>query len=328
LRNTKSIRRTLTVAGLLLLGVMAVASCGISNWKLVSMDSRIHALPFSSLFFVDSDNGLALTVAELLETSDGGKTWTKRFASDDQLFHSMQFVTQTTGFIVGLKGGAGSHNALLLRTDDSGKTWYEIALDLPTADGDRSLYSISFCNPQTGWAVGSDLVLRTTNGGRSWEVQHTNQSEGFLDVSCVSAEQAWIVGPGGLILQTRDSGKTWSRVPGGATVTLRRVKTFGNDGWIVGGLLDNGVLLRTHDRGASWERIELNATEPLRDIYINGKRGWIVGVGGKIFESTDGGETWTQQYSPTDDDLACLFFLSSHHGWAGGERKTVLLFSD
>ena len=96
----------------------------------------------------------------------------------------------------------------------------------------------------------------------------------------------------------------------------------------MGGLLENGVLLRTRDRGASWERIELNATAPLRDIYLSAKHGWIVGVGGTIFETTDGGQTWTQQSSPTEGDLACLFFLSSKRGWAGGEQKTVLSFSD
>lgn len=321
-------RGSLSVAGLALTALMAIASCGSSNWSLVSSDSRLHAMTFSSMFFADSHNGLALTVAELVATSDGGQTWTTRFASDDKMFHSMHFVTHAKGFIVGLKGKPDSYNALLLTTEDSGKTWREIALNLPKADRDRSLYSISFCNPHIGWIVLSDLVLRTIDGGQSWKVQQTTQSEGFLDVSCIDAEQASIVGLGGLILQTRDGGKNWSRVPSGTNANLSRVRTFGDAGWIVGGLLESGVLLRTRDRGASWERIEVNAKAPLRDIYLNGNRGWIVGIGGALFESTDGGESWTRQYSPTEEDLSCLFFLSSQRGWAGGKSKTVLLFSD
>ena len=312
---------------LVLLAAIGVASCAISNWRLVSSESRLHTLRFSSLFFTDSDNGLALTLSELVGTSDGGKTWNKRFASDDQLFHSMKFVTPTTGFIVGVKG-KGFKNALILRTDDSGKTWHEITPDLPKTDSESPLYSSSFCNPQVGWVVGSDLILRTTNGGQSWEVQQRKNGEGSLDVACVSAEQAWIVGPDSLILQTRDTGKSWSRVPIETTATLARVRILGNEGWIVGGGPQNGVLLRTRNQGTSWERVKVTATAPLLDIYLDGKHGWIVGVDGTIFESTDAGESWTQQHSPTADDLACLFFLSSHRGWAGGERKTVLSFSD
>lgn len=92
-----TLRDTLTVAGLILIGIIGVASCGISKWSLVSSDSRMHAMTFSSMFFADSDNGLALTVAELVATTDGGKTWTNRFAGGAMLFHSMQFVYANHG---------------------------------------------------------------------------------------------------------------------------------------------------------------------------------------------------------------------------------------
>lgn len=327
MKHVSIVLGALPLASLVLLGLMVSLACGNSRWRLVSSESHTHSPEFVSLFFADSDHGWGITPLQLLETSDGGKTWVERLGSDNKSFYSMEFVSQSTGFVVGGQRKVGHPEALILRTDDSGKTWHEITLNLPAADRNRTIYSISFCNAQTGWAVGTDLVLRTTDSGQSWQVQRSNNGEMLVGVTCLSIERAWIIGQDGLILQTRDGGKSWSRQTSGMTDNLTRVRSFGNDGWIVGGAAGKSVLLRTRDDGGSWERKELNAAEPLFDLYINGTQGWIVGGGGTILESSDGGQTWTRQEGPTNNDLTCLFFLSSRRGWAGGDKRTVLLLS-
>lgn len=328
MKDARNVCGVLSFASLILLIMTSSLSCDGSRWILVSTERHTHSFEFISLFFADSDHGWAITPLQLVETSDGGKTWIERLVREDKTFYSMEFSTRLTGFIGGGETKAGYREPFILRTEDSGKTWHETALDLPAANGNRAIYSISFCNPQVGWAVGSDLVLRTTNSGQSWEVQRTNNDEMLLGVSCLSIEQAWIVGEDGLILQTRDSGKSWGRQASGTTDNLARVRFFGSEGWIVGGVAGSGVLLQTGDSGASWQRKELNSPEPLFDIYISGRQGWIVGAAGTIFESSDGGQSWRRQESPTSNDLTCLFFLSPRRGWAAGDKRTVLLFSD
>lgn len=328
MKDVRNVYGALSFASLILLTMTSFLSCGGSRWSLVSTEPHAHSLEFLSLVFADSNHGWAITPLQLLETSDGGKTWIERFVREDKTFYSMEFSTRLTGFIGGGETKAGYREPFILRTDDSGKTWRETALDLPAADGNRAIYSISFCSPQIGWAVGSGVVLRTTNSGQSWEVQRTNNGEMLLGVSCVSIEQAWVVGENGLILQTGDGGKSWSRQASGTTDNLARVRFFDSEGWIVGGVAGSNVLLQTHDSGASWQRRELNSAEPLFDIYINGRQGWIVGAAGTIFESSDGGQTWRRQETPTSNDLTCLFFLSPRRGWAAGDKRTVLLFSE
>jgi photosystem II stability/assembly factor-like uncharacterized protein len=170
---------------------------------------------------------------------------------------------------------------------------------------------VSFCNDRVGWAVGSGLILHTVNSGESWEIQRPyNKDETLFSIACLSPERAWVVGTDGLILQTKDGGKTWSQQDSGTKLNLVRVRFFGSDGWITGGMAGKGILLRTRNGGESWETAPLETSVPLLDIYVSGLQGWIVGAEGTILQSNDGGQAWQQQKSPTDNDLTSLFFLN------------------
>jgi photosystem II stability/assembly factor-like uncharacterized protein len=189
------------------------------------------------------------------------------------------------------------------------------------------LHAVSFCDPQVGWAVGSNVIVRTTNGGQTWETQRSNNEEVLFSVACLSPDRAWAVGQNGLILYTMDGGKSWGKQASGTTENLAHVRAAGNDVWIVGGRAGRGVLLHNRD-GANWQTQPLDVSEALFDVYISGRLGWIVGANGTILQTTNSGQTWIQQESPTKNNLMCLFFLSSHQGWAGGDRRTLLHFAD
>ncbi len=88
-----------------------------------------------------------------------------------------------------------------------------------------------------------------------------------------------------------------------------------------------GVLRRAGDRQASghqgaipaWRNL---ATEPSRgkqdDIFfLDENRGWYANGAGKIFRTTDGGATWTQQVHMPGTYFRCLAFVDERHGFAG-----------
>lgn len=327
----KTVCRTLCLASLVLLGMIDFASCNVSKWRLVTTEPHPHSLEFLSLFFTDPNHGWAITPSQLLETSDGGKTWSERLAGDDKTFYSLEFVSQSIGFIVGTQRKAEGRAALILRTEDNGKSWSESAINIPISNinGQLQLHSISFCNSQIGWAVGADLILHTTDGGQTWETQRSGKNaEVLFGVACVTPERAWLVGQDGLILQTKDGGQSWSHQDSGTRDNLVRVRFFGNSGWIVGGSAGKGTLLRMRDGGASWERVPLDVSAALFDIYINGQQGWLIGTAGTILQTSDGGQTWQRERSPADNDLVSIFFLNPQKGWIGGDRHTVLRLSD
>lgn len=315
---------------LALLVTMGFNSCAVGDWQLLTTDAIRDGLAISDLSFIDANRGWVLTPAQLLETTDGGQTWTERLHGEGKSFYSLKFVNPTTGWIVGTQKNGDGYSPLIMQTTDGGKTWRPQAVDVAARRDARvapRLQSVSFCSSDVGWAVGSDIIVHTTNGGQTWEVQRGgNKDEVLIGVECLSPERAWAVGENGVVLFTEDGGRHWSSRESGTQATLLRVRFFqGHNGWIVG---LHGTLLRTRDGGEKWERQQLGVSESLMDIYINDSQGWIVGTEGTILHTKDGGQRWQKQESPTANDLVSLSFINLQQGWAGGDKRTLLRFTD
>ena len=66
-------------------------------------------------------------------------------------------------------------------------------------------------------------------------------------------------------------------------------------------------------------------TEYLRSVYFtNSNIGWIVGFSGTILKTTDGGNSWSQQTSGTEQDLYSVYFVDASTGWVVGCGSTIL----
>ena len=68
-----------------------------------------------------------------------------------------------------------------------------------------------------------------------------------------------------------------------------------------------------------WQKL---TTEPYRgkqdDIFfVTPDTGWYGNGAGKIFKTTDGGQTWTQKLEQKGTYFRCLGFLDARHGFAG-----------
>jgi photosystem II stability/assembly factor-like uncharacterized protein len=76
----------------------------------------------------------------------------------------------------------------------------------------EDLSSVSFCNPQVGYAVGnSGAVLRTTDAGATWVTLSDPSYSGsnFSTVTCIDAAHTWIIDGHGYVSTTSDGGDTW-----------------------------------------------------------------------------------------------------------------------
>src|SRR5258707_1471957 len=199
--------------------IAVVAACKVSKWQLMSTGEHPHTPTFLAVSFTSPDHGWGLTPTALFETSDGGRTWASRVEDTDgkRTFFSLEFVNGLTGFIVGAQRSGNDRTLLVLRTSDAGKSWQDtlIKVESTVTNAGILLHAISFCDPQVGWAVGSNVIVRTTNSGQTWETQRSNNEEVLYSVACVSPDRAWAVGQNGRILYTTDSGKTWGRQASG-----------------------------------------------------------------------------------------------------------------
>lgn len=170
-------------------------------------------------------------------------------------------------------------------------------------------YDVKALSPEKAIVVGyGGKILVTTDGGKTWRAKTSGTELALYNVKFADAQNGWICGQDGLILHTKDGGETWQKQESGITFPIFAL-WFVNPthGWAVS---EQATYLRTTNGGESWEtgRIEaslegvseeatLALVDPvLYDIhFLDEKTGWMAGEFGKIYHSTDGGETWQEQ---------------------------------
>lgn len=145
----------------------------------------------------------------------------------------------------------------------------------------------------------------------------------FFDVAVVKPSHAWVVGYFGLILHTKDAGKTWEMQESGTRNALFSVSfSDPNNGWSVG---DAGTILHTGNGGKEWVLQESGTEQPLLSVhFINHDIGWAVGYFGTILRTNNGGRSWEDRSLGEDIVLNDVFFTSPHDGWIVGEFGTIL----
>src|SRR4029079_16384620 len=119
------------------------------------------------------------------------------------------------------------------QTSDGGETWH--AGRIPGAPNQR-FTAASFVDKRHGWAVGSGgAIYRTSNGGRSWQLQNSGVTADLLDVKFLDAQEGWAVGAEGIVLHTIDGGLHWTTERSGTPHALERLFfTDREHGWAVG----------------------------------------------------------------------------------------------
>jgi len=260
----------------------------------------------------------------VLNTSDG-MTWDRERIAPDVTLRAITFADTLTGWIVGdkgtvlrrawepgtvgiqwhpmpsgttvelftveftdaLRGWVGGYGGTILATTDGGLTWSK----QKEGESWEAVFSISFADSLTGWAVGSYLY-HTTDGGLSWVKVTPPTTEEIRDVFFLDALTGWIVGRIGTIHKTTDGGITWvaqSSPTGAMLMSVRFVNP--SDGWIVGG----GV----------W-----------------GGNTWV--DSSRVMETRDGGTTWLERPHATDAWLSEVYPVDRNHVWAVGGRGSII----
>jgi photosystem II stability/assembly factor-like uncharacterized protein len=145
------------------------------------------------------------------------------------------------------------------------------------------------------------------------------------------------VGKFGLILLTKDGGKTWQRRPSGTTKTLSAVSFADHEhGFIVG---SGGTLLATVDSGATWQPQNSATKDHLLGVYaFSPARVFAVGAFGTLLSTSDSGRSWSKHELKWDTliqrivkdsgyvepNLNAIYFSSPEIGWIVGEFGLIL----
>mgnify|MGYP000117210904 CR=1 FL=1 len=182
---------------------------------------------------------------------------------------------------------AGDHGVIVL-SDDGGKTFRQ-ARSVPTQ---APLTSLSFVDPQQGWAAGHDgLILHTADGGHTWKMQNFQPelNAPLFSVLAVDGQHAYAVGGFGTVKSTEDGGEHWTDVTADSLSSdklhLNAITRLANgDLFIVG---EHGLAATSHD-GHDWHRLE----SPYEGSFFGtepwGAQGAIAfGLRGNIYATAD-----------------------------------------
>jgi len=140
------------------------------------------------------------------------------------------------------------------------------------------------------------------------------------------------VGKFGMILLTRDGGKSWKEQPSGTTRALSATSFADNQhGFVVG---SGGTILVTSDGGISW-KVQTSGTEDqLLGVYASSPtKAYVVGAFGTLLSTSDGGGRWSKHEFSWDKlipriikesgymepNLNAVHFTSAEVGWVVGE---------
>jgi photosystem II stability/assembly factor-like uncharacterized protein len=223
------------------------------------------------------------------------------------------------------------------------------------------LRDVELLSTTVGWAVGDphwndevkdyvSTIVKTTDGGLTWQPRQVDVTEIFRAVSFVDADTGWAVGTNGAILHTSDGGDTWVRQSIATNDELRDLFFLDADnGWVVGietthiddftGWADNwqGSVWHTSDGGQTWSEQSVPANASILNgiTFVDESNGWVVGIRctdpsewmpehrATIYYTSDGGQTWSEQLA---SDKQIVFtevdFVDASRGWAVGFKSS------
>jgi photosystem II stability/assembly factor-like uncharacterized protein len=189
-----------------------------------------------------------------------------------------------------------------------------------------TLNSIYFIDVQHGWAAGNGIILRTIDGGESWQTTSIGTEVELRAVQFVNTNHGWAVGTkkigemySGVVYRTINGGLNWIEidVPGAGWLTSCSFVDE-NTGWAAD---VGGRIFKTINGGTSWQMIATGSNNILVDVHFaNHNNGWAVGNGGQILKSNDGGLNWDIQNFGTDNSFSSLFFASPYVGYVMGGK--------
>ncbi len=277
-------------------------SDGGATWQKLTVTS--DALDFRDVDAIDAQTAYVLAIgngpaSRIYKTTDAGKTWTMQFKNEEPkaFLDAMSFWDANNGIVF---GDSVDGQLYILTTNDGGRVWSRVpAKNLPAALENEGAFAASGTNiavfgKSNAWigtgAASRARVLRTADGGRTWQVSDTplaaGSSSGIFSIAFRDAKHGVIAG--GDYRQEKEA-------------------------------VDN--LAVTNDGGITWTLVK--GLSGFRSVvaYVPGTKTLVaLGPSGGDY-STDDGQTWKPLDGPGFDTLS--FVPGNSVGWGAGANGTI-----
>lgn len=131
--------------------------------------------------------------------------------------------------------------------------------------------------------LGSDLVLKSIDGGYSWDTSYYNPVQNLLDIKFFSDSIGFMVGYNGKIYKTENAGTTWELKETPTNNNLLSIDYMNEFTWIAAG--GSGTILVTFDGGNTWHQKTSSIGFNISEIRFPEKDGTIVILAGDLYKT-------------------------------------------
>lgn len=218
----------------------------------------------------------------------------------------------------------GSPGLIALSTD-GGSTWTQGRIETPEAFRESQgpytdflgpLRSVWFTSDSVGWIAGDNILLRSGDGGRTWQKVPGIGKAALNALHFVNASDGWAVGDS-VAFRTGD-GAQWNRLEANASLTSVQF-TSRSVGWAVD---RTGGVLRT-ENGVAWKSLPLPPLDFGESPTVGSSQRTIIAALSDQEAFAAVTVHWTVADSSSADAFKTFHFYTSNGGvnWQPRERQ-------
>jgi|GEM_PF-4324234 len=280
--------------------------------------------------FIDEDEGWQINNYSdgLRRTTDGGKTWAVK-KPEGYSFSDLLLIDTQKVFV-------SSSDKRIYGTTNHGENWTKV---YPEGDAvyfyNTGDYVFSSFYKGRAYCAGSNGSLMKYDNNK-WQGLNNPVKSMFTSVSfkqtvglaaSYSGDNYTFNGKYetfSVIYKTTNSGKHWSELKSFGTIEIRKVFIADESTFIAAGK----SLYVSKDNGVTWQK-KFDSEGYIYSLYFSSPdRGYAGGLGGKLFQTSDGGNTWYQKYINTNFAIVSIFFSDDQNGWLTAENGLIFSTKD
>jgi photosystem II stability/assembly factor-like uncharacterized protein len=158
---------------------------GGATWTDIATILTGSSIALTDIYFTTQDSGwIATDGSQILYTYDGGVNWNLSVIPTAGPINSIYFTDSNNGWIC-------TGNGEVLNTTDAGANW-----SINTNNYIGSFGKVVFTDHLNGWVLGDQHVIRTDNGGVSWNEEINPSKNSIEDAVFLTGSDAIAVGAG------------------------------------------------------------------------------------------------------------------------------------
>jgi photosystem II stability/assembly factor-like uncharacterized protein len=196
----------------------------------------------------------------ILESNNDGASWSERRVQNWKYHVALSFVNENR---IVLLNTAAQKGGFIIVVDSNLQILKSDSVAFGTND-------VQMVNEQTGYIAAYGVILKTNDGGDTWEYLNI-KNDNFNALDCKGPDEVWTCGYNGSIYHTTNGGKTWDRLRNGNSITIKKynltdiVFKDANNGYAVG---EKGLVIYTSNGGKDWKEYNRFTENALRSITI------------------------------------------------------------